>query len=278
MLRRLDIHGYHDKAEGPEKLLLWIDVALKAYAQLERVTEAERLKSDILNKISHEFRTPLNVIIGYSDMLGEGGCGAQSADALDTIGRLRGSAAVLLELINDFLDMSRLEAGAVGVQLRPVSLQSLGEDLERAARGLLQHKPVAFRWHVADAPPVLADRTKLRVVLYNLLVNAVKFTSEGEIVFTAGERDGRVWIAVRDTGMGIDPEDQGAIFEAFRQGRRTRDGGTGLGLAIARGNATLMGGDLSVVSTPGAGSTFTLTLQRAVSSDAPLEEPTKSAA
>lgn len=277
MLRRLDIHGYHDKAEGPEKLLLWVDVALKAYAQLERVTEAERLKSDMLLRISHEFRTPLNVIIGYSDMLSEGGCGDQTEEALDTIGRLRGSAAVLLELINDFLDMSRLEAGAVGVQLRPLSLQSLSEDLERAARALLQHKPVAFRWKIAGVPQVLADRTKLRVVLFNLLVNAVKFTSEGEIVFEAGERDGRVWISVRDTGTGIDPEDQAAIFEAFRQGRRTREGGTGLGLSIARGLAGLMGGDLSVTSAPGEGSTFTLTLQRAVES-LPLEPASKSAA
>jgi len=272
MLRRLDIHGYHDKAEGPEKLLLWVDVALKAWAQLERATEAEKIKSDILTNISHEFRTPLNVIIGYSDMLAEGGCGDQTEAALDTIRRLRGSAAVLLELVNDFLDMSRLEAGGVGIQLRAVTLQSLREDLERAALGLLQRKPVAFRWDVTGVPPVLADRTKLRVVLFNLLVNAVKFTAEGEIVVSAGERDDGVWIAVRDTGTGIDPDEQAAIFEAFRQGRGAQHGGTGLGLSIAQRLALLMGGELGVTSTPGEGSTFTLVLQRAAVAPAVVED------
>ena len=278
MLRRLDIHGYHDKAEGPEKLLLWVDVALKAYAQLERVTAAERLKSDILTNISHEFRTPLNVIIGYSDMLAEGGCGDQTADALETIGRLRGSAAVLLELINDFLDMSRLEAGAVGIQLGPLTLASLRDDIERAATGLLQGKPVAFRWEVGDVPAILADRTKLRVVLFNLLVNAAKFTTQGEIVVSAGASDGGVWIAVTDTGAGIDPEDQVLIFDAFRQGRRTQAGGTGLGLAIARRLASLMGGELRVTSTPGEGSTFTLRLQAAPPAPELVEASTKTAA
>jgi signal transduction histidine kinase len=272
MLRRLDIHGYHDKAEGPEKLLLWVDVALKAYAQLERVTAAERLKSDMLSNVSHEFRTPLHIILGYSDMLLDGACGAQTTDTSETVGRMRGSAAGLLELVNDFLDMAKLEAGDVGVQLRAVPLESIREDLERAASRLLAAKPVAFHWKVADLPPVAADRTKLRVILFNLLANAAKFTAVGEIAVEAGERDGRVWIAVRDTGIGIDARDQAAMFEAFRQGNAAASAGTGLGLAIARRLAALMGGELTVVSAPGVGSTFTLTLDRAAVPGASTED------
>jgi signal transduction histidine kinase len=268
MMRRLDIHGYHDKAEGPDKLLLWVDVALKAHAQLDRVIAAERLKSEMLASVSHEFRTPVHIILGYTDMLLDGGCGEQAPASVETLQRLRASAAGLLDLINGFLDMSRLEAGDVGVQLRPVSLQSLREEIESVAGRLLDGKPVAFRWQVDGISPACADRTKLRVVLLNLLQNAAKFTAAGEIAVTAGEAGETVWIAVRDTGIGIDPGDHEAIFEPFRQGGAADKGGTGLGLAIARRFAALMGGELSVASASGSGATFTLRLRRAAPASA----------
>ncbi|HYR95510.1 MAG TPA: hybrid sensor histidine kinase/response regulator [Candidatus Binatus sp.] len=269
MMRRLDIHGYHDKAEGPEKLMLWIDVALKVHAQLDRVTRLERLKSEMLANVSHEFRTPLNVILGYSEMLLEGACGPQTPESVGTVQSIERSARALLDLVTDCLDMSRLEAGAVGVRLQRVSLESMREDLERATTGLLQRRPVAFRWQIADAPPVVAERAKLRVVLFNLLVNAAKAT-RGEIAVLAGERDDRVWVTVQDDGPGIDAGAQEEIFEPFAEEPARGSGGAGLGLTIARQLALLMGGDLEVASRPGAGRVFTLSLQRAAD-DSPAD-------
>jgi signal transduction histidine kinase len=277
MLRRLDINGYHDKAEGPEKLLLWVDVALKSYAQLERVTEAERLKSDMLTSVSHEFRTPVHVIIGYSDMMLEGACGAQTPESAGTLQRMRANAAGLLDLINNFLDMSRLEAGDVGVQLRAVRLETLREELETGAARAIGKRPVTFRWAIDDLPPVAADRTKLRVILFNLVQNAIKFTPAGEVAVTAGIDDVGAWITVRDTGIGIDPSEQTAIFEPFRQANVSETTGTGLGLAIARRLAGLMGGDLTVQSIVGQGSCFTLRLHLANVSFAASEAPRSAA-
>jgi len=268
MMRRLDIQGYHDKAEGPEKLLLWVDVALKAHAQLERVARLERLKSDVLANVSHEFRTPLNVILGYSEMLLEGACGPQTPESVGTVQSIERSARALLGLVNDCLDMSRLEAGDVGIRLQQVSLESLREDLEQAASGLLQRRPVAFRWQIAGAPPVVAERAKLRLVLFNLLVNAAKAT-RGEIAVLAGERDDRVWVTVQDDGPAIDARAQEALFEPFAEEPAPGSGGAGLGLTIARQLAVLMGGDLEVASRPGAGRVFTLSLQRAGAADSP---------
>jgi signal transduction histidine kinase len=151
----------------------------------------------------------------------------------------------------------------VGVQLRPLHLTELREDLERAAAGLLHERPVTFRWQADGVPAVSADRTKLRVILFNLLVNAAKFTPAGEITVDAGCDGDDVWIAVRDTGVGIDPREHADIFESFRQGDAARASGTGLGLTIARRYAALMGGDLGVSSESGNGSVFTLRLQRA---------------
>jgi len=278
MLRRLDINGYHDKAEGPEKLLLWVDVALKAYAQLERVTEAERLKSDMLTSVSHEFRTPVHIIIGYSDMMLEGACGPQTPAAAETLARMRRSAAGLLDLINNFLDMARLEAGDVGVQLRAVRLETLRDEVESAAVRLIGDRPVAFRWEAAQVPPVAADRTKLRVVMANLVENAIKFTPAGEVTVSAGADDAGVWIAVRDTGIGIAPAEQAAIFEPFRQANVSATTGTGLGLAISRRLAAVMGGELTVQSIVGEGSCFTLRLRAAPARDSGGAAAARSAA
>jgi signal transduction histidine kinase len=270
MMRRLEIHGYHDKAEGPEKLMLWVDVALKAHGQLERVARVERLKSDLLANVSHEFRTPLNVVLGYAEMLLEGACGPQTRDSIEVLERMQRSAGALLGVVNDCLDMSRLEAGEIGVRRERVSLGSLRADLEREVTGLVQERPVAVRWEVDGVGPVVAERTKLRVVLFNLLVNAIK-ASQGEIAVLAEECQGRVQIAVHDDGAAGGARAEDLVFEPFVDEPTAGSGGAGLGLTIARQLTVLMGGSLEVASAPGAGRVFTLSLQRAVSGDAPAD-------
>jgi signal transduction histidine kinase len=273
MMRRLDIQGYHDKAEGPEKLLLWVDVALKAHGQLERVAGVERLKSALLANVSHEFRTPLNIFLGYTEMLLEGACGPQTGPSIEALERMRRSAGVLLELVNDCLDMSRLEAGEVEVQLQRVALESLREDLERAASGIVHEHAVAFRWQVSGAPPVVAERTKLRVVLFNLLVHAAKASDAGEVTVTATARGDRVCVAVAAGGPGAEGRLEDTVFEPFVEEPAAGGGGAGLGLTIARQLAVLMGGDLEVASAPGAGRVFLLGLKRAAVTEPGLEDP-----
>ncbi|HXJ34315.1 MAG TPA: hybrid sensor histidine kinase/response regulator [Candidatus Eisenbacteria bacterium] len=262
MMRRLDIQGYHDKAEGPEKLLLWVDVAMKAHAQLENVTRVERLKSDLLTNVSHELRTPLNIMLGYSEMLIDGACGPQTPQSIEVLERMRRSAEALRDIVNDCLDMSRLAAGEIAVQLGRVSLESLREDVERAATGLLQDRPVSLRWELAGVPAVVAERSKLRIVLFNLLVTAAKATCN-EVAILAEECGDRVLVAVQDDGPGAGERPQDTTFEPFVHEPTTGKGGSGLGLSIARELALLMGGDIEVASAPGAGRVFTLSLQRA---------------
>ena len=264
MMRRLDINGYHDKAEGPEKLMLWVDVALKSHAQLESVGRVERLKSDLLTNVSHELRTPLNILLGYSEMLIDGVCGPQTSEAVEMLERIRRSATALRDIVNDCLDLSKLEAGEVAVHLQRVSLDSLRSDLEQATSELLHERPVTLRWQLGGAPAVVAERTKLRIVLFNLLVDAAKAT-RSEVAILAGEAGDRVWVAVQDDGAGGEAD---ATFEPFVAEPTAGRGGAGLGLTIARQLAVLMGGDLEVASAPGAGRVFTLSLPRAPDGDA----------
>src|SRR5262245_36497293 len=271
MMRRLDIHGYHDKAEGPEKLLLWVDVALKAHAQLARVARVEQLKSDILTNVSHELRTPLNILLGYTEMLLDGACGPQTPEALQTLERMRRSAAVLRDIVDDCLDLSRLEAGEIGVHRQRVSLESLREDLEHATTGLLHGRPVTLRWDIGDAPPVVAERAKLRVVLFNLLVHAAKAT-RNEVAILAREAEDRVCVTVQDDGSASDGRASDAAFEPFAEETAVGRGGAGLGLTIARELAVLMGGSLDVAPAAGNGRVFTLSLPRA-----PHAEPSAAA-
>jgi signal transduction histidine kinase len=264
MLRRLAIQGYHDKADGPERLLLWVDVALKAYDQLARVRAAEQLKTELLASVSHEFRTPINVIIGYLDLVREGTFGACTAETLEVLEKVRTNAAFLLALVEEFLDLSRLEAGERGLQIEPIELPPLLRALGEAFGLIAATRRLSFVIDVPpDLPAVAADAGKLRVVIQNLLSNAAKFTPHGEVQLVARARpDGAVAVAVRDTGPGIAPEHHEAIFDLFHR-LAPHDGatpGVGLGLALARRFARLMGGELTVDSALGAGATFTLVL------------------
>ena len=279
MLHKLDIQGYHDKAEGPDKLLLWVDVALKSFEQLRRVREAEILKSQLLANISHEFRTPLHIILGYTQILKEEPEVQQSG--ADTLDRIHDNAEMLLELVNDFLGLSDLDTGvaiAHSTKIDPATLQS---EFAKSAATLIRDKPIRFSWEVApDLPIISADPAKLRVIVMNLLSNAVKFTTAGTITVTSDVTDTQLRLAIRDTGIGIASADHERIFEAFRQldgsdARQQR--GTGIGLPIARKLSRLMGGDITVESTLGAGATFFITLPRARDGSRPArvtqEEP-----
>lgn len=259
---------------------------------LEKAQEADRLKGQFLAAISHELRTPLNAIIGFSTvMLDEldGPISALQREDLKTINR---NGRFLLHLINELLDLARIDAGRIELDLQPLDVRALVDDVAETVQGLLHHKDIMLR---VSLPPRLprarADSGKIRQILLNLLSNAVKFTNEGTITITAqcvavaGEsaesrqtldtsaglpyivRDGRrltpyIAISVRDTGIGIAPEDLPLIFEEFRQvhNRHGQQRGSGLGLAICRRLIEAHGGRIWVESTPGQGSVFTCTI------------------
>ncbi len=263
MLSRLAIQGYHDKTDGPDRLLLWVDVALKAYDQLAQLHIAERLKTELLANVSHEFRTPLNIIVGYIDLLRDGTFGACPPEAVIVFDKVLGNAGYLLELVEEFLDLSKLEAGAMALTPERVSVTRFLRELADSF-SLIVRDPVAFKTSIPDALPwVAAEAAKLRVIIQNLLSNAAKFTRAGEIELSGTTLpDGRVAIRVRDTGPGIPAEQHEAIFDIFHQ-LRPHDGetkGIGLGLALARRFTRMMGGDIIVASAPGAGATFTVVL------------------
>jgi signal transduction histidine kinase len=266
LLRTLSIQGHYDRSEGPDKLLQWIDLAGRAFIVLERTRRSEHLKAQLVANVSHELRTPLNVILGYIELMREGACGVptrEGAEALITVNR---QALILLHLINDLLDMSKLQAGAMQLARERVSVSAIVDEFRDALPILVGSTAVTISWDVPPEVCAMADPGKVRVVVQNLVSNAAKFTTEGEIT-TAVWQEGRyVYVTVRDTGPGIRPEDQARIFELFEQAEsadRRRHGGTGIGLHLARALARLMGGDLTVESVVGEGSTFTLQLPAA---------------
>jgi signal transduction histidine kinase len=269
MLHKLAIQGYHDKSEGPDKLLLWVEVAIKSYEQLRRVREAEILKAQLLANISHEFRTPLHIILGYTQILKEDH--PPQSPGWDTLDRIHQNAEMLLRLVNDFLGLSDLDAGITLANTTDVVSETLRDEFERSAAILIRENPIRFEWRVPEPlPPIAADPAKLRVIIMNLLSNAVKFTAAGVITVTAEVSHDAVCLAVRDSGMGIAREDHERIFEPFRQldGSSTRtQAGTGIGLPIARKLARLMGGEVTVESVLGAGATFFVRLRRSAPSE-----------
>src|SRR5262249_7914285 len=219
MLRRLAIQGFHDKGDGPERLLLSVDGLLKAYDQLAQLHIAERLKTELLANVSHEVRTPLNVIVGYIDLLRDGTFGACPPEALTVFEKVLGNASYLLQLVEEFLDLSKLEAGAMPVRHEAIELTPFLRELGESFALLVRTKPVEFRLDVADnLPAVRGDGAKLRVVIQNLLSNAEKFTHEGHIKLSASvDGIGRVAIRVTDTGPGIPAEHHEKIFDIFHQ-------------------------------------------------------------
>lgn len=230
--------------------------------------EANHAKSTFLAVMSHELRTPMNAIGGYVQLLEMGIHGPVTEAQLEALHRIDAAQRHLLRLINDVLNLARIEAGRVDYAMEFVSVADMVTEVTPMIEPQLGAREVTFAVHVDPSLIAWADREKVQQVLLNLLGNAAKFTPAGGSVDvgTSQSRDGeRARIHVRDTGIGIPPEKLGRVFEPFVQvdpSHTRRAQGTGLGLAISRDLARGMGGDLTADSVPGEGSTFTLHLPR----------------
>jgi len=240
--------------------------------------EASQHKSQFLANMSHELRTPLNAIIGYSEMLQEEAEDLGEQSFLPDLQRINSAGKHLLGLINDILDLSKIEAGRMDLFLETFEVGQLVRDVEAIVQPLMDKNDNTLVVACPDdIGPMQADQTKVRQALFNLLSNAAKFTERGTISLTV-EREADDWLtfAVSDTGIGMTEEQLGRLFEAFSQAEaatRSRYGGTGLGLAISRHFCRLMGGDLTVESVYGQGSTFTVRLPAVVTE--PGASPTR---
>jgi signal transduction histidine kinase len=243
-------------------------MALANARLVEELERANRLKSDFVASMSHELRTPLNLIIGYNDMLLDGAFGEIAADQGEILRRMSKSSRELLDLIEATLDLSRLETRRVPVDLKEVSVAELIHEIDTETQGW-RHKPgVRFQWEIEDDSLRLhTDPVKLKMILKNLMVNALKFTEHGSVTVAARSSGNGAEIAVRDTGIGIARDAQAVIFEPFRQANRGIAGGyggVGLGLYIVRRLLDVLGGTVSVESEPQRGSTFTVWLPRRI--------------
>ncbi len=260
----LMMYGTHtDITEDKKQEEILLETNRKLEEAGHRAEAATRAKSEFLANMSHEIRTPLNAIIGMSELLEQTPSGPDAKEYLDTI---RSSGNALLALINDILDFSKIEAGLFPLESIPVDLESCLSQALQIVSVPAEKKNLRLRSLMDTGLPRLAlgDPLRLRQILVNLMMNAVKFTARGEVLLSAGEtrsKDGAKWLrfSVRDTGIGIRKEQQEKLFQSFSQldaSTSRRYGGTGLGLAISQRLVEMMGGRIWVESTPGKGSEF----------------------
>lgn len=230
----------------------------------ERAESADRLKSAFLATMSHELRTPLNSIIGFSGILLQQLPGPLNPEQLKQMSMVQASGRHLLELINDVLDVSKIEAGQLEVRRAAFDLCASVERVVATVRPLAQKKGLTIHMELRQASiPLYSDHRRVEQVLLNLLNNAIKFTDSGSVRVIAECRASTVNVSVADTGIGIKPENLSLLFQPFRQidsGLERQHEGTGLGLAICRRLSGLLGGSIEVTSEWGAGSVFTLSL------------------
>jgi len=257
---------------GRQTVSLGILVNLTERMQMERelaaardlAERANRSKSEFLANMSHELRTPLNAIIGFTGVIKDGMAGPVNEEQAKQLGMVYGSARHLLALINDILDLSKVEAGRVDIVTERFLLVPFLQEIHALMKPLANAKGLALRWECPRLDSLVSDRGKLRQVLVNLLGNAIKFTEAGSVTLSCRQVDGEVVIEVTDTGIGIAPADQERIFNTFEQadtGSGREYEGTGLGLAICRRFVEMLGGKINIVrSAPGKGSTFRICL------------------
>jgi signal transduction histidine kinase len=234
--------------------------------QALELEQASTLKSQFLANMSHEFRTPLNAMLGYTSMLLQGVNGPLPARVRRQLGRIESNGRHLLTIINEILDISRIEAGRMPLQVSAFRVPELVAEVRAELEPIILRSRLSFSSNLArDLKPLSSDRQKVKQILLNLLSNALKFTHHGGVTigakYVASDRSVVIWVA--DTGIGIAPADQDRIFDDFRQldNSPTRAyGGTGLGLSICRRLAHMLGGQITLDSQLGKGSTFTLTL------------------
>ncbi|MBI3756997.1 MAG: PAS domain S-box protein [Deltaproteobacteria bacterium] len=226
----------------------------------EAAEAANQEKSEFLSIMSHELRTPLHVMLGYADLLLTEAYGALEEQQSKVLRKIDKSARDLLDLINGVLDFNRLEAGRMPVELIEVNVVRLLREVEEETQGLREFSGLDFSWQMENNLPALkTDADKLKVVVKNLLQNAIKFTKTGGVTITASPRENGVMISIADTGIGIPLQWQGLIFEAFQKAEKESSeyyDGFGLGLHIVKRLLTLLGGTITVESEVGRGSTF----------------------
>jgi signal transduction histidine kinase len=229
-----------------------------------QLEEASQHKSQFLANMSHELRTPLNAILGYTELMADGAYGEPSEKMLGILQRLEANGKHLLGLINDVLDLSKIEAGQLVLELSDYCIQDIAQTVRSTLEPLAADKKLAFKVEVApQLPSGHGDGRRLTQVLINLVGNAIKFTDAGEIAIKAEANNGSFHVSVRDTGPGISSADQARLFQEFQQADNAitrKKGGTGLGLAISKRIIEMHGGKIWVESQPGQGSTFTFTL------------------
>jgi GAF domain-containing protein len=225
---------------------------------------ASQHKSQFLANMSHELRTPLNAILGYTELMADGAYGEPSEKMLGILKRLEANGKHLLGLINDVLDLSKIEAGQLELELSDYCVQDIAQIVRSTLEPLASDKKLAFNLELSpDLPPGHGDGRRLTQVLINLVGNAIKFTDTGEVAIKAEANNGSFHVSVRDTGPGISAADQAKLFQEFQQADNAitrKKGGTGLGLAISKRIIEMHGGRIWVESQPGEGSTFAFRL------------------
>jgi signal transduction histidine kinase len=229
-----------------------------------QLEEASQHKSQFLANMSHELRTPLNAILGYTELMADGAYGEPSEKMLGILKRLEANGRHLLGLINDVLDLSKIEAGQLELELTDYSVQDIAQTVRSTLEPLAADKRLGFKLELAaQLPPGRGDGRRLTQVLINLVGNAIKFTDAGEVAIKAEANNDSFHVSVCDTGPGISATDQAKLFQEFQQADNAitrKKGGTGLGLAISKRIIEMHGGRIWVESQPGEGSTFAFTL------------------
>ncbi len=238
-------------------------------ADLSQARLMDKERTQFLAGLSHELRTPLNAILGFSHVLESEVDGPLSVEAREHLAIVRTSGEHLRMLINDILDLSALENGKLELSLTPIDVRAISEQVMREATAAARNKPIKLSVVGDSSVFAYADKLRLRQILTNLVANAVKFTEQGGVTIRIETSRGKVAISVIDTGPGVSPEEQAAIFEVYRQGEyaRRRRGGAGLGLAITRRLVEMHNGTIELYSEVSKGSTFVVMLPRVEPSD-----------